>query len=125
MNWRCFSSVHCQFQWWIQDFPEEGALTLKGGCQPIIWPIFPKNCMKMKKFWARRGARFPHTPLRSATEFTYEQFSLRKPLVHELVVSIIKFVNLGPNCHLCCVVPGSWSETLVLKAKLTCRGLLG
>ena len=22
-------------------------------CQPIIWPIFPENCMKMKKFWPR------------------------------------------------------------------------
>ena len=21
------------------------------GSQPIIWPIFPENCMKMKKFW--------------------------------------------------------------------------
>ena len=23
------------------------------GRQPIIWPIFPENCMKIKKFWAR------------------------------------------------------------------------
>ena len=33
------------YNWRIQDFPE--------GCQPIIWPIFPKNCMKIKKFWSR------------------------------------------------------------------------
>ena len=48
-------------QWRIQDFPEEGALTPKGGRQPIIWPIFAKNCMKMKKFWAG-GARVPRAP---------------------------------------------------------------
>ena len=35
---------------------------LRGGCQPIIWPIFSNNCIKMMKFRAR-GAR----PLRSAT----------------------------------------------------------
>ena len=27
----------------------EGASTFKVGCQPIIWSVFPKNCMKMKK----------------------------------------------------------------------------
>ena len=43
-------------QWWIQDFPEEGALT-QSGREPIIWPIFPENCMKMKKFWTGGGAR--------------------------------------------------------------------
>ena len=66
LNWRL---VHCdefhdqvhQNQWRIQDFPEEGVLTPKGGRQPIIWPIFPENCMKMKKFWAR-GARVPRAP---------------------------------------------------------------
>ena len=29
----------------IQDFPEG----VGGGHQPIIWPKFPENCMKMKK----------------------------------------------------------------------------
>ena len=39
-----------------------------GGRQPIIWPIFPPNCMKMKKFWARgRHASLTPPPLRSAT----------------------------------------------------------
>ena len=40
----------------IQDFPtRKGGANLKqgfqpkGGCQPIIWPKFAKNCMKMKK----------------------------------------------------------------------------
>ena len=44
------------YQWRIQHFPEEGALTPKGERQPIIWSIFPENCMKMKKFWAGGGA---------------------------------------------------------------------
>ena len=42
-------------RWLIQDFPE-GSTNPKG-CQPIIWPIFLKNCMKTKKFWTERGAR--------------------------------------------------------------------
>ena len=51
------------FQWRIQDFPEEGALTPEeGGYQPIIWSIFPENCMKMKKFWARGGDACPSRP---------------------------------------------------------------
>ena len=55
-------------QWRIKDFPEEGALTPKGGRQPIVWPIFPENCMKMKKFGARGGGRASLTPpLRSTT----------------------------------------------------------
>ena len=49
-------------QWRIQDFQEEGALTPKGGRQPISWPIFSENCMKMKKFWARRGGRASLAP---------------------------------------------------------------
>ena len=34
-----------------------------GGRQPIIWPIFPENCMKIKKFWAWGGARVPRNPM--------------------------------------------------------------
>ena len=64
------SRTSYHFQWRIQDFPEEGALTPKGGHQSIIWPIFPENCMKMKKFWARGGGRASLAlPLRSATDF--------------------------------------------------------
>ena len=48
------------WQWRIQYFPVEGALTPKGGHQPIIWPIFPENYMKMKKFWARGGREIRH-----------------------------------------------------------------
>ena len=45
-----------------------GRQAKRGGRQSIIWQIFPKNCMKMKKFWARggRGASLA-PPLRSAT----------------------------------------------------------
>ena len=43
-------------------FPRGGGANPRGGRQPIIWPIFPKNCMKMKKFWARGGPLDP--PLR-------------------------------------------------------------
>ena len=42
-------------------FPRGGGANPKGGHQPIIWPIFPENCMKMKKFWAR-GGRHPLDP---------------------------------------------------------------
>ena len=52
-------------------FPRGGGTNPKGGGrQPIIWPIFPENCMKMKKFWAG-GARVPRAPLRSATDRVY------------------------------------------------------
>ena len=42
-------------------FPRGGGVNPKGGRQPIIWPIFPENCMKMKKFGAggARGTRAP------------------------------------------------------------------
>ena len=53
-------------QWWIQDFPEEGAPTPQVGRQHTILPYFPKNCMKLKKFGPPGGAR-PWRPLRSAT----------------------------------------------------------
>ena len=37
-------------------FPRGGAPSLEGGGrQPIIWPIFPENCMEMKTFWVRGG----------------------------------------------------------------------
>ena len=49
-------------------FPRGGGANPEGGRQPIIWPIFPENCMKMKKFWARGGGRASLAPpLRSAT----------------------------------------------------------
>ena len=41
-------SNHIQNQQWIKDFPE-GGTSRSRGCQPIIWSIFGKNCIKMKK----------------------------------------------------------------------------
>ena len=43
-------------------FPRGGGANPKGGRQPIIWSIFPENCMKMKKFWARGGGARPSRP---------------------------------------------------------------
>ena len=59
-------SIHNQQE--IQDFPG-GTTTLEGGCRPVIWQIFPKNCMKMKKFWAG-GGRASLAPPRSSTDNT-------------------------------------------------------
>ena len=40
----------------------QGALTCEG-CQNTIWPIFPKHCITMKKFWPRGGARHSYPSL--------------------------------------------------------------
>ena len=73
----CFLLGHLQFsifietlrskslQWRIQDFPQEGAPTLK---EAIIWPFFPKNCMKFKEFGPGGGRASLAPPLRSANE---------------------------------------------------------
>ena len=42
--------------------------------------------------------------------------------VDEVYVVSIFIVKLGFNYPLCCFVPGSWSSTLALNAKLTCLG---
>ena len=47
-------------------FPR-GAANPGGERQPIIWSIFPENCMKMKKFWAGEGGP-SLAPPRSANE---------------------------------------------------------
>ena len=55
-------------QWRIQDFPEEGRQPQSGGTNLLFGQKFPENCMKMKEFGPRGGARVPGTPppLRSA-----------------------------------------------------------
>ena len=36
---------------------------IEWGCQPIIWPAFSRNCMKMKEIGPGEGAAcVPHTP---------------------------------------------------------------
>ena len=56
----------------IKDFLEEGAPTQNGGHQPIIWPNFPKNCMKIK-ISPRGGTRpkfcYVDTPLELMKRF--------------------------------------------------------
>ena len=37
-------------------FPR-GVANPKEGCQPIIWPTFAENCMKMKKIGPRGGGQ--------------------------------------------------------------------
>ena len=40
-----------------------GASTPKGKHQPVNFPIFAENCMKMKEFGSRGRVRVPVTPL--------------------------------------------------------------
>ena len=49
----------------VQDFPEEGAPTTRGGANIRFCQNFPKNCMKLKEFGPPGGV--PRAPLRSAT----------------------------------------------------------
>ena len=50
-------------QWRIQDFPEGGCANCKGGGANLLFlPTSSKNCMKLKKFGPRGGARVPGTP---------------------------------------------------------------
>ena len=43
-------------QWRIQDFPEEGAPTPRGGAPTYDFAKFLKNCMKLKEFGPPGGA---------------------------------------------------------------------
>ena len=65
-TWKSLHMSDNIVQWRIQDFPDGGAPTPERGCQHTIWPIFPKNCMKMKKIWPRGGGTRPCAPPRSA-----------------------------------------------------------
>ena len=50
-------------------FPRGGGANPQGwGTNLLFGQKFPENCMKMKEFGPRRGARVPGTPLRSANE---------------------------------------------------------
>ena len=57
-------NVYRQADWPGTDpgFPAGGGTNPRGvGCQYAILPNFPKNCMKMRKFWAV-GGRAPRAP---------------------------------------------------------------
>ena len=52
----------------IQDSPVGGGAKPMGrGCQHTNLPDFPKNCMKLKKFWSGGGEGASLTSLGSAT----------------------------------------------------------
>ena len=36
----------CPKQWWVQDFPEEGAPSIKVGRQPVVLANFPEKPQK-------------------------------------------------------------------------------
>ena len=60
----------CGLQWKLQwkpvadpRFPRGGCAKCKGGGANLLFlPIFAKNCMKLKKFGPRGGARVPGAP---------------------------------------------------------------
>ena len=49
-----------QWQWRIQDFPEEGAPSPKVG---LFCKLFAENCMKMKEFGPGEGVHVTGAPL--------------------------------------------------------------
>ena len=67
----CQNKVH--LQQWIQNFPREGANS-PGGCQHMILPNFPENCMKSKEF-GHPGGVCPLHPSKSATDLVGWQYS--------------------------------------------------
>ena len=62
----------------MQDFPEEGAPTLK---EAIIWPFFSQKLHEIERIWTPGGARVPGAPLRSANDNEVElSMQVREPL---------------------------------------------
>ena len=46
-DWRLLTAFLCHpLQWRVQDFPEEGAPTLK---EAIIWPFFPQKLHEIER----------------------------------------------------------------------------
>ena len=70
MTWFCSNPsfiVDIDIQWRIQDFPEEGAPTLK---EAIIWPFFSQKLHEIERIWTPPGGAHPWRPLplRSAND---------------------------------------------------------
>ena len=55
--------IICTHCFWKQKLSVADPEFSRSWRQPIIWPIFPANWMKMKKFWVREGAWGTHVPL--------------------------------------------------------------
>ena len=100
-------------------FPRGGVANPKGGgFQPIIWPIFPKNCMKMKTFWARDGgARVPHAPL-SLDPPLIVVFK-QKQLSTDAVTAVVFIFNT--NLTVCQSMPVSHFQTLIKSCSIDSR----
>ena len=65
-----FNYIYKRFQWRIQDFPEKGALTSKGGAYLLFGQLFPKTAWKWRNFGPEGGGHASLAPpLRSATGF--------------------------------------------------------
>ena len=60
--------MNLTFQWRIQDFPEEGALTPKGGAPTYYLANFSQKLHENEEILGR-GERVPRAPPRSATAF--------------------------------------------------------
>ena len=89
-------------QWRIQDFPEEGAPTLRGGRQDTILLKFPENCMKLKKIRPPGGGARPLRP------------PLDPPLRWLTVTIRVCGYNFTRVCVCVCV---SRSRSLIIKDK--------
>ena len=53
-------------QWWMQNFPEEGALTAKVGAPTYYFAQFNPKLHENKRIWTQMGRARPWRPLRSA-----------------------------------------------------------
>ena len=61
---RYLKTLFSQYQWRIQDFPEEGTPTPRGGGAPTYnFAIVSQKLHEIERIW---------TPLRSATEYTFQ-----------------------------------------------------
>ena len=60
-------------QWRIQDFPGDGAPTLKvgGGANLLFCSILPKNCLQMKKIWGGGAIRSANGKSHSLMNLSY------------------------------------------------------
>ena len=84
--------VHLPLQWWIQDFPEEGAPTPRGGANIRFCHIFPKTAWNWKNLGP--GGRIPCTPLRSATASPKKE---KLYINFHILLLEIKFLNEFEN----------------------------
>ena len=67
INWHLWQTGCISTQWRIQDYPEEGALTPKGGAPTYYLANFSRKLHENEEILGQRGVRVPHAPLRSAT----------------------------------------------------------